>query len=219
MRVTCSKVFFAILITTWVCIILRVEFDIYPAGNGKQVRFEEAPPELLMIFGFIFALFMTVVFWAVRCLWTSFSATRYFREQRKPAANRAHRMNSNPSRDFLGKRILFTIFLSFLAVMVLAEVVFRVRNCRTATLRDLSSGETQTVSVTFFPHRVKWRITGKVNGTGVVVVPHMVSTQVSGNFSLKGGGDYYDTNASVAFIPAGTATGKIRSSFRFNVFW
>jgi hypothetical protein len=35
-------------------------------------------------------------------------------------------------------------------------------------------------------------------------------------FSASGGGDYYNTNAFVAFIPDAKASGEIRASFRFN---
>ena len=114
------------------------------------------------------------------------------------------------------KRILFKVCLPVLAAVGLALVLFRVRYCRTVTLRDLSVGETQTVSVAFLPHHVDWKISGDVEGSGVVVVSYVYSNRVSGRFSASGGGDYYETNASVAFIPEGEATGRIRASFRFN---
>jgi hypothetical protein len=72
--------------------------------------------------------------------------------------------------------------------------------------------ETQTVSLAFSPHHINWNASGDMEGTG----SHVYSNRVSGKFSVSGGGDYYETNVSAAFVPEGKATGSIRASFRFN---
>ena len=114
------------------------------------------------------------------------------------------------------KRVLFGVCLPVLAAVGLAWVLFLARTSRSVTFSDLTKAQTQTVSVAFLPHKVKWKVSGKVDGTGVVMLAHVYSNRVTGKFSVNGGGDYYDTNASVVFIPEGKATGKIRASFQFN---
>ena len=114
------------------------------------------------------------------------------------------------------KRMLLGVCLSVVAAIGLAVMLFRARYSRTVTLRDLTNGETQTVSVAFNPHHMDWKVSGDVEGSGFVVLSYVYSNRVSGKFSVGGGGDYYETNVSAAFIPEGKATGKIRASFRFN---
>src|SRR5262245_29553673 len=113
-------------------------------------------------------------------------------------------------------RVLFGVCLPVLASVGLLWILFEGRHRRSVTLRDLTPGETQTVSVAFPPHHANWKISGRVEGTGIVMVAHFYSNRVSGTFSAGGGGDYYETNASVAFIPEGEVTGRIRASFRFH---
>jgi hypothetical protein len=60
-----------------------------------------------------------------------------------------------------------------------------------------------------------WKVSGEVQGTGTVMISCVLSHKVSGSFSISGGGDYYDTNASVSFIPDGRARGKIKATLRF----
>ena len=93
--------------------------------------------------------------------------------------------------------------------------LFYLRYIRTAVLTDLSIPQTQTVSVTYPPAHMYWKVSGDVQGTGTVMISHVLSNKVSGRFSTNGGGDYYDTNASVSFIPDGPARGKIKASLRF----
>ena len=114
------------------------------------------------------------------------------------------------------KRILLGVCLPILATLGLAVMLFHARYSRTVTLRHLSNGETQIVSVAFNPYHVDWKVSGDVKGSGFVVLSYVYSNRVSGRFSASGGGDYYESNASAAFIPEGKATGKIRASFRFN---
>jgi hypothetical protein len=114
------------------------------------------------------------------------------------------------------KRILLGVFVLIIGAVALAVVLFQARYCRSVTLRDLRQGGTQTVSISFSPYHVNWKISGNVQGTGVVVVESCYSNQVSGKFSASGRGDYYDTNASVVFIPQGEVTGEVRASFRFD---
>ena len=113
-------------------------------------------------------------------------------------------------------RALFRKLLPIIAVFGLAWALFQARYCRSVTLRNLASGETQTVSVAFMPCHAVWTVSGDVDGNGVVVLSYLYSNRVSGKFSVHGRGDYYDSNASVRFIPDGKATGKIRASFRFD---
>jgi hypothetical protein len=113
----------------------------------------------------------------------------------------------------------FRIALSLsliLAVIGLSVLLFRARYHRTITVTNLTDGETQTVAVALLPHRMDWRASGEVEGSGFLVLSSVYSNRVSGRFSVSGGGDYYETNASAAFIPDGQASGKIRTSFRFN---
>lgn len=114
------------------------------------------------------------------------------------------------------KRAMFGKFLPIIAVFGLAWVLFQARYCRSVTLRNLAGGETQTVSVAFMPCHADWKVSGDVDGSGIVVLSYLYSNHVSGRFSAKGSGDYYDTNASVTFIPDGKASGKVRASFRFD---
>jgi hypothetical protein len=105
--------------------------------------------------------------------------------------------------------------LVILALVVLGCVLFQSRYCRSVTLRELATGQTQTVSVAFMPYHADWKVSGEVHGSGTLMLSYVYSNQVSGKFSASGGGDYYDTNASAAFIPHGAARGEIRASFRF----
>jgi hypothetical protein len=83
---------------------------------------------------------------------------------------------------------------------------------------DLGNSRTQTVAVAFRPDRMHWKVSGNVQGTGTVMISSVLSSRVSGNFSTNGGGDYYDTNVSLIFVPDGQASGWVKASFRFPVF-
>src|ERR1051325_10074681 len=89
------------------------------------------------------------------------------------------------------KRMLLGVCLSVVAAIGLAVMLFRARYSRTVTLRDLTNGETQTVSVAFNPHHMDWKVSGDVEGSGFVVLSYVYSNRVSGKFSVGGGGDYY----------------------------
>jgi hypothetical protein len=120
------------------------------------------------------------------------------------------------------KRMLLGVSLPILAAIGLAVVLFLARYSRTVTLRDLGNGETQTVSLAFNPHHMDWKVSGEVVGSGFVVLSYVYSNRVSGRFSASGGGDYYESKVSAAFIPEGKegkVTGKIRASFRFNTWY
>ena len=114
------------------------------------------------------------------------------------------------------RKVLTMLLLCIAALIIVPVTLFRMRYCRTVVVRDLSMASTQTVSVAFHPHNVRWKISGHVQGTGIVFVPYVFSNSVSGSFSTNGAGDYYDTNVSVIFIPQGQATGKVRGSFFLN---
>jgi hypothetical protein len=108
------------------------------------------------------------------------------------------------------------LILLGLAIVVAVMVMFRFRYSRTIVIRDLSTTSTQTVSVAFRPHDMRWKISGDVGGTGTVIVPYIYSNTVSGKFSANGAGDYYDTNVSLIFVPNAQAAGIIRGSFFFK---
>ena len=111
------------------------------------------------------------------------------------------------------------IWLVLVGVVVTAPAMFyRLRYFRTAVIDDLRTSRTQTVSVAFLPHTMRWRVSGNVQGTGMVMIPYVLSTRVTGPFSTNGSGDYYDTNISLIFVPDGPASGKIKASFRFPAF-
>jgi hypothetical protein len=116
----------------------------------------------------------------------------------------------NPKPTLVGVCVLIV------ALIGLSVLLFRARYYRGITLTNLTNGETQTVSVAVLPSRMDWKASGNVEGSGFLVISSAYSNRVSGSFSVAGGGDYYETNASVAFIPEGKASGKIRTSFRFN---
>ena len=115
------------------------------------------------------------------------------------------------------RRILVWVLL-LIAVVAMPALWYRLRYIRTAGIDDLSVARTQTVSVTFNPHAMNWTVSGRIQGTGAVMISHVYSNKVSGNFSATGGGDYYETNASLVFVPDAPANGKIRASFRFSDF-
>jgi hypothetical protein len=109
------------------------------------------------------------------------------------------------------------LLLAGVAVAV-SVLLFRFRYMRTAVIDDWSVSRTQTVSVSFLPHTMHWKVSGHVQGTGTVMISSGFSNVVTGSFSIKGGGDYYETNATVVFVPNGQASGKILASFRFGDF-
>jgi hypothetical protein len=117
------------------------------------------------------------------------------------------------------KRIHFVVFLVIAALVVVPVLLFRARYCRTVVVRDLSVSSTQTVSVAFLPSHVRWTVSGHVEGAGTLFIPYVFSTNVSGNFSTNGAGDYYDTNLTVIYIPQGAVRGKIRASFFLDDFY
>ena len=113
-----------------------------------------------------------------------------------------------------------TLIWFVLAAMLVAApiLLFRFRYVRSVTIDDLKTSRTQTVSVAFLPDTMHWKVYGQVRGTGTVMISHVLSNKVMGVFSTNGGGDYYDTNVSLIFVPDGQASGKIKASFRFPSF-
>ena len=97
-------------------------------------------------------------------------------------------------------------------------VLYRVRYVRTAVITDLSTAHTQTVSIAFLPDKMDWKVSGQVQGAGIILISHVFSNRVTGHFSARSGGDYYSTNVSLIFLPEGGATGKVRASFDFSSF-
>lgn len=102
--------------------------------------------------------------------------------------------------------------------LVTLAIYFTNNRSRSIAFTDLSKAQTQTVSVAFLPNSMRWAVSGDVQGTGTLVVSYKYSNQLSGTFSVKGGGDYYDTNVTMIFIPEGQAKGKIKGSFRLSRF-
>ena len=111
------------------------------------------------------------------------------------------------------------IWLLFAGVMVATPaLLYRLRYVRTAVIDDLGTSRTQTFSVAFRPDTMHWNVSGNVQGSGIVMISYVLSNRVTGSFSTNGGGDYYDTNVSLVFVPDGQASGKIKASFRFPAF-
>lgn len=115
------------------------------------------------------------------------------------------------------RKILIWLVLAVVLFLTPA-LLYRHRYVRTAVIDDLGNSRTQTVSVAFHPDRMHWKVSENVQGTGTVMISYVLSNRVSGIFSTNGGGDYYDTNVSLIFVPDGQASGWIKASFRFPVF-
>ena len=117
------------------------------------------------------------------------------------------------------RKILHWVFVAFV-VLAIPALWYRLRYVRKAVIDDLRTTRTQTVSVAFRPHAMAWKVSGQIQGTGSVMISHVYSNKVSGSFSAAGGGDYYETNVSLVFVPDGdgTANGKVTASFRFSGF-
>lgn len=102
------------------------------------------------------------------------------------------------------------------AVLVAVPILlFRQRYVRTVTFTDLSISQTQTVSIAFLPTKLHWKGCGNMQGSGSINISDVWSNNVTGSFSISRSGDYYETNATVVFVPDGKASGKIRVSLRF----
>ncbi len=97
--------------------------------------------------------------------------------------------------------------------------LFKLRYCRTVVLPDLTATQSKTVSLAFRPYHMRWSVSGYVQGTGTVMISHVLSNRVRGSFSINSYGDYYDTNVTVLFIPDGKASGRLRASFFLNNFY
>jgi len=62
-----------------------------------------------------------------------------------------------------------------------------------------------------------WNVSGNVQGSGIVMISYVLSNRVTGSFSTNGGGDYYDTNVSLVFVPDGQASGDRHRSCERSV--
>ena len=114
------------------------------------------------------------------------------------------------------KRTILTIRIGLAMVVAVPAALFRFKYYRTIVIHDLSMTSTQTVSIAFHPHHMRWKISGDVRGTDTVVMPYVFSNTVSGKFSANGAGDYFDTNVSLIFVPQAEAGGNVRGSFLFK---
>ena len=105
-----------------------------------------------------------------------------------------------------------------LAAVAVASVVIRHRNHRSITFLDLSKTQSRTVSISFLPMKLRWRINGRVDGDGTLVISDVYSNLVSGKIATNGSIDYYGEKVKVTFIPNGAASGKLRADFWFTDF-
>ena len=117
-----------------------------------------------------------------------------------------------------GSKILMPAVCAIGFVSVLALAAYDKRYVRKVAFEDLSRSQTQTVSVAFQPTRLRWKMRGKIHGSGTVTISCVLSNRVTGTFSMEGDQDYYDTNALITFAPEGKTDGKIRASLRFGAF-
>jgi hypothetical protein len=103
--------------------------------------------------------------------------------------------------------------LALAIVVGLSMALLLHRYVRMVSLADLSIP--QTVAIGFQPVHMHWRVSGNVDGSGTLMI-HSFSNRVSGAFSVKGGGDYYDSTASLKFVPDVKSKGKIRAWMLFT---
>lgn len=104
-----------------------------------------------------------------------------------------------------------------LALVAGLSIALLHRYVRTVSLADLKIPQTRTVAIGFHPAHMHWRVSGTVEGSGTLMI-HSFSNRVSGAFSVKGGGDYYDETASVSFVPDGQSKAKMRAWMLFTDF-
>ncbi len=106
------------------------------------------------------------------------------------------------------RKVLIRLLLAVIAVAT-AALLYRFRYIRTAVINDLGTSRTQTVSVAFLQDKMRWKVSGDTQGSGIVMISYLLSNRIMGTFTTNDGGDYYDTNDSLVFVPDGQASGKI----------